>query len=99
VSRTDKTKPWRVRVAEHGARENHNHENGVCDLPASPLEGRLGVWTGQHCSWSDWNLAYDGCCHGCGCRLCTGYYWRRADRRRSRHRAKAEARQALKEAR
>lgn len=97
MSRTDKTKPWRVRVAEHHPRAVHNHENGTCDLTSSPLEGRLGVYTRQYCTWSDWYLSYDGCCHGCGCRVCTNYYGRRADRRGDRHEARRATRQALKE--
>ncbi len=28
----------------------------------------------------------------CGCRMCTGHHWRRADRRRDRHRAKQQLR-------
>jgi hypothetical protein len=92
MSRTDKTKPWRVRVAEHHPIEIHNHERGYCDLPPSPLHGALGVWTAGRCSWSDWYLNYDGCCHGCGCRMCTNYNGRRAARRRSRHESRRWAR-------
>jgi hypothetical protein len=96
VSRTDKTKPWRVRVAEHHPIAIHNHEHGTCDLPPSPLTGHLGVYTRGRCTWSDWYLSYDGCCHGCGCRLCTSYYWRREERRSSRHEARRANRETLK---
>jgi len=101
MSKTDKTKPWRVRVAEHHPWAWHNHESGYCDLPPSPLsdggtfqrrpDGSAG------CYWSDWNLCYKGvCCYGCGCRLCTGYYERRWERRRDRHQARQRTREILK---
>ncbi len=100
MSKTDKTKPWRVRVAEHNPVAVHNHEHGICDLPPSPLDpgGALGVWTRGHCSWSDWNILYkDQCCYGCGCRMCTSYYYRKEDRRRDRHKGQRSTAQLRKE--
>jgi hypothetical protein len=95
MSRTDKTKPWWVRVAEHKLIEVHNHIGGVCTLPESPYQ-RLSRHEG--CHYRDWNLCYKGnCCYGCGCRMCTGYYERKADRRKSRHQARIELRDAYKE--
>ena len=56
MSKTDKTRPWWVRVEDHGFRGEFE------------------------------SIVYKGtCCYGCGCRSCTGYYFRRAERRRSRH--------------
>lgn len=93
MSKTDKTKPWRVRVAEHQPVAIHNHERGVCDLPPSPLEGRLGVYTSEHCSWSDWNICHKGnCCYGCGCRMCIDQFGRKRARRRERYKAKKQIR-------
>ncbi len=98
VSRTDKTKPWRVRVAEHRTWAEHHHEDGICDLPPSPRD-LPEPWDGvRHCRWMDWNIANsDVCCGGCGCRMCTGYYWRREDRRFRRHEARREIRRVLNE--
>ncbi len=93
MSRTDKTKPWWVRVAEHQPWAEHQHDAGICTLPATPYEVDIR-WSGCHYSW--WKLAFrDQCCHGCGCRMCSGYYWRREERRRSRHQAQRAARRAI----
>jgi hypothetical protein len=98
VSRTDKTKPWLVRVAEHQPWANHDHSNGICDLPENPRDGNN--WAVPFaCRWSDWNLCRKGtCCYGCGCRMCTNYEGRRIDRRRSRHQARITNRAELKQA-
>ncbi len=101
MSKTDKTKPWRVRVAEHNPWAWHYHEQGFCDLPPSPTSDG-GTWHNRPdgsagCHWSDWNIVYkDNCCYGCGCRLCTGYWERREERRRDRHRAKMQTRADVK---
>jgi hypothetical protein len=98
VSRTDKTKPWRVRVMEHRPWANHDHSDGVCDLPEHYKDNQYAG--GTHCRWSDWNLCYKGnCCYGCGCHLCTDQPGRKAKRRRERHQARALARIAVKGAR
>lgn len=85
MSRTDKDKPHLVRVAEHQPWAEHDHSRGICDLPDSPLESSYRDW----CRWSDWNLIYSSCCRGCGCKMCTGYWVRRAENRRDRHQARA----------
>lgn len=86
MSKTDKTKPWRVRINEHNPRPDHDHRDGVCNLPVSPLVDH--AWSAGNCTWQDFRLIYDGgCCHGCGCHICTAYWWRRQERRRSRHQA------------
>lgn len=84
MSRTDKTKPWWVRVSEHHARQNHDHSKGPCDLPASPLAHHNAVYGLTRCSWDDGGVYY-GCCKGCGCRLCTGQYYRIHESRTQRH--------------
>jgi hypothetical protein len=101
VSKTDKTKPWAIRVMEHQPWANHDHSDGICDLPEHYKDNAYyGTASGAgHCRWSDWNICYRGnCCYGCGCRYCAGQAWRRTDRRRSRHLARHEARRVLVEA-
>lgn len=87
MSKTDKTKPWAIRVMEHQPWANHDHRDGICDLPEHFRDNAYYTTESGagHCRWSDWNVCYDGCCNGCGCRVCSGYYTRRAERRRSRH--------------
>lgn len=85
VSRTDKTKPWRVRVAEHHPVAEHDHCDGICDLPDNPLDPK---WHG--CHWSDHNLTNGDCCRKCGCSQCSDTAGRKARRKKERQ----EARQA-----
>lgn len=100
MSKTDKTKPWRVRVAEHQPWADHDHRDGVCDLPDDPRT--FIPWDKvPHCRWSDWNIALrQTCCSGCGCQtsMCSGKDWRAADNRKSRHKAKRDARRQVKAA-
>lgn len=90
MSKTDKTKPWWVRVAEHNPPDQHDHRIHDCNLPESAYAQADGYdW--RDCHWGDLSLwgDLDNCCHGCGCRMCTGYYERLWGRRKSRHDAKA----------
>jgi hypothetical protein len=99
VSRTDKTKPWRIRVMEHRPWANHDHTNGVCDLPDRFEDNAYGGRGPEaaHCRWSDWNICYKGtCCYGCGCPMCTDQAGRKAKRRRERHQARVQNRNYLK---
>lgn len=84
MSRTDKTKPYWVRVAEHNPRPVHNHTRGECTLPESPYE-KDRDWGG--CYWELFSTQFT-CCSGCGCDLCTDRPGRRAARRRERHETK-----------
>lgn len=98
MSDTDKTKPWRIRVMEHRPWANHDHSDGICDLPATYGENAYyGTASGAtHCRWSDWNLVYKNCCcYGCGCSLCTDQAGRKRKRRRERHSAHLAARRAV----
>lgn len=93
MSRTDKTKPWAVRVMEHRPWADHDHRYGVCDLPEH-YRDNLDY---GHCRWSDWNICRKGtCCYGCGCRMCTDQLGRKAKRRRERHQARMQARGYVK---
>jgi hypothetical protein len=84
LSKTDKTRPWRVRAQEAGLKEQHNHRNGVCDLPADPSKG-WGRFSG--CHYTESHAFYYGPGGGCGCPMCSGQYENRQERRRDRHRA------------
>lgn len=83
MSRTDKTDPWWVRQAETplSATAVHRHFDADCDLPdvADPDPGPTA------CYWTPGPQLLYGRGHGCGCRLCTDFYARRAGRRRHRH--------------
>lgn len=97
MSKTDKTKPWRVRVAEHNPRPEHDHTDGVCDLPD---DRRVWVaWDGSpRCRWSDDGLARRAsCCGGCGCQkaYCGSAYWKVEARRSERRAGRRESRREL----
>lgn len=87
MSRTDKTKPWRVKIAEHQPVAVHNHTDGVCNLPDDVLANPN--WGG--CYWDDTGLQHSDCCRqGCSCSLCWGSS-RRARVRAERYAAKRAA--------
>lgn len=96
MSRTDKTKPMRVRMIEHGLLAHHEHRIGICNLPDSPLVDQRPFHFAQDCYWRPEDHWWP-CCRGCSCRMCTGYWGRRAERRASRHAAKAWARKVTTE--
>jgi hypothetical protein len=111
VSRTDKTKPHKVRVLEHHPWAEHFHDEGFCDLPPSPLAPNGTINYRVHvrpdgssyrtlgCYWSDWNVAGRTCCSGgCSGRNCPCRAWRAPERRRRRAAGKREARRELMEA-
>jgi hypothetical protein len=86
MSKTDKTRPYWVWVGTELRSEFHDHRDGVCNLPDDPLDS-------EH----DWRKCHythrvDGVNHFCGCWMCTGQEWRRQDRRKSRHEARAAIR-------
>lgn len=91
MSRTIKTMPWAVRVIDARAAEpRHDHSRGPCDLP--PLTMATFDWStrvAHRCYW-DCRRDFYYTEEICGCAECTGQFWRRADRRRSRHRARVE---------
>lgn len=95
MSRTDKTQPWRNRIAEH-PQEVHDHRSGPCDLPKDPLtypdtSAVPKTWSCTRCYWDvQLNHLYDH--HVCGCRMCTGYYERKWDNRKERYRGREQCR-------
>ncbi len=87
MSRTKKTRPLIVRMADKTDTrveysEHHNHESGVCTLPASPKDqfknGHSRASGGCYYEWE-----YNG--HRvCGCPMCTEKIERRINVKRTR---------------
>lgn len=80
MSRTDVHRPIHVQAKDptirHWFKDIHNHEKGFCDLDEYLNDG----WHTGACyrlPWRSPNL--------CGCHLCTGQPWNRAERRHNRH--------------
>jgi hypothetical protein len=95
MSRTDKTRPWWVKMADTPmvtCRPRHDHRFGPCTLPERIDAGTAPI--GRLASGCCWVVTdrFAGTIHN-GCRECTGYCFRREDRRRSRH----ETRRALRD--
>jgi hypothetical protein len=91
MSRTDKTRPWWVKLAEQPmvtCRPRHDHRFGPCTLPERVHTGSAPP--AQGCHWVV-TARFADTMHN-GCRECTGYYFRRAERRRSRREARRELR-------
>jgi hypothetical protein len=89
MSRTDKTRPWWVRMADAPMATCvpvHDHRFGPCSLPdeVNAESARLGFHPGR----CHWGTSYDRIGRVDGGR--EWYHVRRADRRRSRHRARHE---------
>jgi hypothetical protein len=93
MSRTDKTRPWWVRLADKPGVSYvpvHDHRFGPCTLPdrVTPETASLSVQRGR-CYWGGTAFHLYGDNGGNdGCRDCTGHHTRRADRRRSRHQSR-----------
>lgn len=71
MSKTDKTRPFLVRLADHGdlvAQEVHNHRHSDCNLPELTVEAMsVPPRRSQDCYWT---FRYDGT-NICGCKMCT----------------------------
>lgn len=97
MSKTDKTSPYWVRVTEEPGITCipvHQHADGVCDLPEHPTEmGRR--WGAESCYWAESKAFWYDRGNPCGCPMCTGAHWRRAERRADRHEASRVCRDAL----
>ena len=96
MSRTDKTRPGWVRMADAPGVtcvDVHDHRFGPCTLPdeITPAGVRL-CYHRSGCYWSGTAYFLNGLDPTDGCRECTGYHYRRQERRRSRHRARRELR-------
>ncbi|MFC6087060.1 hypothetical protein [Sphaerisporangium aureirubrum] len=92
MSRTDKTKPLRVRYAEHDPQPEHDHRFGPCDLPPVP------AWDDAEtrCRWRHPStLLFGGsCCSGCSKPACVKerQQWAKAANRKERYAGRREAR-------
>ena len=98
MARTDKTRPFRVKMVDSPSNYKavHHHEDGSCDLPAPPT----GQWSDGRprttCHWTHTDTWLGAGDKFCGCRMCTNHWGRRWDRRNDRHRAQRECRDALR---
>lgn len=96
MSKTDKTRPWWVRMADAPmvtCLPVHDHRFGLCTLPdeITADSASLSCRT-SGCYWGATAYYLSGCGSSDGCRECTGYHFRREERRRSRHEARRELR-------
>ena len=93
MSRTDKTRPFWVQMADAPmvtCVPVHDHRFGPCTLPDDITADSTSARRTSGCYWSV-TARYWYVCHiGWGGR--EGYYLRREERRRSRHRARRELR-------
>jgi hypothetical protein len=94
MSRTDKTRPWWVKMAEQPmvtCKPQHDHRFGPCTLPERIDAASAPIRRpSRGCYWVVTDR-YADTIHN-GCRSCTGYYERREERRRSRHESHRELR-------
>ncbi|WP_128375918.1 hypothetical protein [Streptomyces cavernae] len=95
MSKTDKTRPWWVRMADAPTVTRvamHDHRFGPCTLPddITPDSASLSHRTSGGCYWSATAYAYHLFGYGEGGR--EWYLFRRETRRRSRHRTRRELR-------
>lgn len=96
MSRTIKTMPPAIIARDHhGIEPWHDHRFHACDLPDPADWQEIGWVSRRRCQWT-YTASFHYSHRFCGCRLCTDYDQRRWERRRSRHQAKAEARQIVK---
>jgi hypothetical protein len=74
------------------ARPQHDHRFGPCTLPERiNAESAPTRRPARGCYWVVTDRFADSVANN-GCRECTGYYFRREERRRSRHEARRELR-------
>jgi hypothetical protein len=96
MSKTDKTRPRWVRMADAPmvtCLPVHDHRFGPCTLPDEiTADSAPVIRRGGGCHWGATAYYVFGCGGSDGCRECTGYYFRREERRRSRHQARRELR-------
>lgn len=87
MSKTDKTRPWRVRAMDRADYlvEHHDHVGRDCDLPAERqlTDGCIyGPRTG--CGWKVGDVFWARPENWCGCPHCNGQRDRKAKARRRR---------------
>jgi hypothetical protein len=86
MSNTYKTAPWPVRVLrERATVVHHDHSIGCCDIDGPVTLADFDAPFARGRCHVDATLAFWCTASFCGCRMCTDFWGRRADRRRSRH--------------
>jgi hypothetical protein len=94
MSRTSMHRPyWVWHFDARICVEVHDHRNGPCDLvPADVWADELRVGVDHRDRACGWDVDMARLPNTCGCGMCTEAVWRRAERRRSRHRSRLELR-------
>lgn len=96
MSKTDKTKPFWVKVAEHNPTDQHHHDKHDCNLPESARDQLKTDFRWDDCHWATskhyWMGQFWTCCDGCPCEMCSQRYARRQSNRRTRHQGRAAIR-------
>jgi len=94
MSRTDKTRPWWVQMADApmgACRPVHDHRSGPCTLPDEITAGSASLGDRRDgCHWGGAPSYWFRRCESHGYREWA--FMRRADRRRSRHEARRDLR-------
>jgi len=97
MSRTWKTDPFWVKIVKtRGYIAEHDHRDGVCNLTEPPSYKTLdSVYRQGECRWTWSNeFIYSGLAH-CGCQMCQGNEWIRAENRSDRYASKRELRRYI----
>lgn len=102
MSKTDKTRPWRVRVMDKKTwlEEDHDHRDGPCDLPPPPALV-CDFWAGRTTTRCYWNASCEFWVtpsNYCGCPTCNDTRGRRLETKRARAQARQRVRQEVQEA-
>lgn len=98
MSKTDKTRPYWVKVRDKASYlvENHDHRDGVCNLPERPTPHNradynwAAPWQSGDCQWITSAEFWSSPDALCPCKMCHGSYgWEdgtsaRAQRRKAR---------------
>lgn len=91
MSRTDKTRPYWVKLQEHPV-EHHDHRDGVCDLASGRATARDHGWKRGKCYIdADWTRSE----FRCGCSMCDADAYQVPRKRRQRIEAKQQIREQL----
>ena len=96
MSRTDKTRPYWVKVLESTKNhiDQHDHRDGICDLGAVQIKGgpKWSWWShGGSCGYTETATFLYSNYARCGCPMCSGQFDRRQERRQSRRKAKTDS--------
>ena len=97
MSKTDKTRPFKIRLGDDLARiAHHDHSNGFCDLPSTLAEELARAGSSRNEYNCFWDFVYTGI-NVCGCGYCRQDTSYRNALRSYRQLARRELRDAAKE--